>query len=87
MNGGLDTAEDGIVNLKAVIGTIENDPIETRQKKRWEGNGQSISKPGHNLKQPDMCNRRLLRRMEEAGKQKGLLEEIMAKNIPNLIKN
>lgn len=44
MNGGLDIAEEGLVNWKAAIGTIQNYLIETRQReKRLGGNGQSLS--------------------------------------------
>lgn len=34
MSGGPDIADDGLVNLKAAIGTLQNDPTEARQRKK-----------------------------------------------------
>lgn len=62
----------------------KNDPkLSNSKKKGWEINVQSITEPRENFKY--MCKRSLQGRMEKVGKQK-LLEEIMAKNVPNLIK-
>ena len=59
------------MNLKTAIETIQNYPIERRQKKQWEINEQIISEPQDNFKQPNIPERGVSEgEWEKAGKQK-----------------